>query len=612
MALASQTKHRVIENTSVPYKSYTDITNNEANFVAGQNILSTSKQLMERRPGFSAAMESTPTAFTALAREFKWSKFNGTSFYSMVNDISGGTSKVYKKLIGTDANYVLLFTSATTNAFSFEASSNVLYFGNQLDMRAWNGTGNSYTWGITRPPGPVSVSTTGTGISAFAGGWFYRATYWDSVAGHESSSSDLSPCTGNVANKTIQIPLVASSNSRVTGIRVYRTTDGGSTDPSLMQEITGSPFANSTATVNDTTADASLSTRTAPGTASNDPPPLSFGLAVYGGRIWTADGGTVYFSGNEEISNGVAEECFPSGLDGNNYPWPRLVKALAPMPDGIAVFQGGQIGKIEGDRRDNFRRYTLMQKRGSVSLTSVCSLGGTDAWLDTSSQVWLDGEEIGFDIRTDLIGIDHSKAYMTIHISGRFHWLMLLDGGRGKIFVYDLDTKQWMVPWVVATGSTCLNSGEESDGNVVLSIAWAGTKMLKMNTASYNDNGTAYAASGTLNLLHTHPEGNAELNGSLDSVAIETDSHLNSAVSVLIDDDPATGTYQTITGNITDPPKRRQGVNLLKKIYTCGVDDDQGTQVPQGERASVKLDWAAVNSNFLCYTIDLAWKLAGQ
>lgn len=598
MATASQIKHRVIANTAIAYRSYIDITSDEPNFVAGQNILTTSKQLMERRPGFADNLEDTPTGFTDLAREFKWSKFDGTSFYSMVNDIAGGISKVYKLKIGTDASYVLLFSSSTADPFDFETSSNVLFFGNGTDMRAWNGTGSSYTWGITRPAAPVSVSTTGTGISAFAGGWFYRATFWDSAAGHESSSSDLSPCTGNVANKTIQVPLLASGNSRVTGIRVYRTTDGGSTDPSVMQEITGSPFANANATISDTTADADLSTRTAPGITSNDPPTPSSKLAVYGGRIWTASGGTGYFSGNEEISNGVAEECFPSGLDGNNYPWPRLVKALAPMPDGIAVFQGGQIGKVEGDRRDNFRRYTLMQKRGAVSHTAVCSLGGTDAWLDTSSQVWLDGEEIGFDIRTDLVGIDHSQAYLTIHISGRFHWLMLLDGGRGKIFVYDLDTKQWLPPWVVAVGSSCLNSGEDSDGNVVLSIAWAGTKMLKMNTASYNDNGTPYAASGTLNLLHIHPDGNSEIAGAPDHISVETDSHINSAVSMMLDDDPSTATYVDITNNSQNPSTRQQGVNLVKKLYKCPTDK-------QGQRISAKLDWAASDSNFLLYTIEI-------
>jgi hypothetical protein len=47
---------------------------------------------------------------------------------------------------------------------------------------------------------------------------------------------------------------------------------------------------------------------------------------------------------------------------------------------------------------------------------------------------------------------------MAVHISGRNHWLLLLDGANGKIYTYDLDSKQWMTPWLVTANSSCLNS----------------------------------------------------------------------------------------------------------------------------------------------------------
>ena len=60
---------REILNTAIPYKSYTDITSDEPNLVLGsKNILTTAQQLMERIPGFSDAIEGTPTTFTAAAR----------------------------------------------------------------------------------------------------------------------------------------------------------------------------------------------------------------------------------------------------------------------------------------------------------------------------------------------------------------------------------------------------------------------------------------------------------------------------------------------------------------------------------------------------------------
>src|SRR5262249_24435331 len=148
-----------------------------------------------------------------------------------------------------------IFTSATSTPFDFVVSNNTLYMGNGTEMRKYSGTGSTtQKWGVTRPAAPVTVGTTGTGVSAFVG-WFYRVTYCNSTTGHESSASDLSPCTGIATNKTNTIALVASTDTQVDQIRVYRTTDGGSTDPTEMQELTGSPFANTTTTVNEATAD---------------------------------------------------------------------------------------------------------------------------------------------------------------------------------------------------------------------------------------------------------------------------------------------------------------------------------------------------------------------
>ena len=65
--------YRAIENTAIPYKSFADITSDEPNLVSGsQNILTTAQQLMERIPGFSDAVEATPTTFTAAKVNLWW------------------------------------------------------------------------------------------------------------------------------------------------------------------------------------------------------------------------------------------------------------------------------------------------------------------------------------------------------------------------------------------------------------------------------------------------------------------------------------------------------------------------------------------------------------
>jgi hypothetical protein len=475
-------------------------------------------------------------------------------------------------------------------------------------MRAYSGTGSAtYKWGITRPAALVSVGTTGTGISSLAGGWFYRVTYLDNNTAHESSASNLSPCTGIVTNVGITLPLVASAEARVTHIRVYRTTDGGSTNPTQMQEITGSPFTNATGNVTDTTPDTSLSINTAPGTTTNDPPTPCSKLAVYGGRIWGAVNATTYFSGFEELpGRGVPEESWPSGLGGNNYPWPNEVTGQAPLSDGLAVFTPGKIWKVEGTQRNNFARLPLLERRGCRNQQVVAALGNSVAWLDTSSQVFLDGQEVGFDIRNDIKNINHSTAYLTPHIQGIFPWLCLLDGTNNKVYVLDMDQQAWLPPFVLASGSiaSALTSGESSSGNVVLTIALNKAKTYSLNPSVYTDAGNAYSPVCRVNLLKL---GEENKDGALDGINVETDSSIPSDVAYLLDDDPTVTNpgFTSIKVNEADPTGRNQGINLVEKYYKV-------TSAPAAKRASAQITWPTANTNFTCYTITVGPHIIGQ
>lgn len=587
---------RELLNTATPYRTYTDITSDSPNLVLGsQNILTTAQQLMERIPGFSDKVETgTPTNFTAVSRSGWWALWGGARFIHFVNDISGGLSKVYKWESGVDTNYVLIFTSAAATPFDFVISNNTLYMGNGTEMRKYSGTGSTtQKWGIVRPAAPLTVGTTGTGISLFAGR-FYRITYCNSSTGHESSASDLSPCTGTTTNKTNTIAVVASTDTQVDQIRVYATTDGGSTNPTDMREVSGSPFANATATVNEATADTALSTRTAPGTTSNDPPTASSKLIAYAGRIFSAANATTYYSGNEELpANGVPEECWPSGLDGNFKAWPGEVTSQRPLANGVAVFTRAKIWQIQGTQRDNFIFSGLLDRRGAISHNATAGLGNSVGWLDTASQVWLDGQEVGFDIRNDIKTIDHSQAYMAIHIQGRFHWLTLLDGANGKLYLYDMDTQQWMPPKVLPAAASALTSGESASSTVSLTVALGKSTLYKMNATSYNDGGATYSPVAIMNLLRL-----GEPDGPFEGVAVETDSHTNSDVSYLVDDDPtaAGATFTSMIVNSSEPIRRANGVNLVKKLYKPDT-------APMAERVSTKYVWPTTDANFTCYTL---------
>lgn len=600
MPTASRTAHRTIADTALPYVTNSSVTSTDPQYIGGQNVMTSLRQWLERRPGFSATIEQTASTFSNLRRQFVWRKWSG-AFIWMGCDVTATQSKVYKMQLGTDASAQLIFTSNSAEPFDFVISNNTCYFGNGTDMQQFDGT-RTVDWGITAP-------ASGPGISLVAGSanvytsWCYCYTYFDSTNGGESSPSAISACSGTFSSKNVRLGVTASTQSRVTNIRIYRTPDGGAQDPTQMQEISGSPFANSTTTHDDNTADASLGLRVAPAFLRNDPPTPSKGFVPYGGRIWSFNNNTTYYSGFEEISNGVPEECWPSGLGGNFYPWPNEVTAHAPLLDGIAVFMATQIGKIEGDSLDTFRRYTLLERRGTRSRTAVTSLGGSVAWLDTSNTVWIsDLGEVGLDIRPDIQSIDPTKAYVRIHISGIYHWLVLLDGANGKMFVLDLDKKRWMPPWTVGTTASALSSSETSIGVVDLLLARNTTKALKFVSGTYQDDGNAYAANVQTNMFWMSQEGNPAAEGTLSWVELKTDTVVPS-LSRMTDDDPRTGTFVALNTNVGPSPDVPQGSNLLTTRYP---DEQQRAQM-----LSLNISWPAQNSNFHLYTIDPGWHPQG-
>jgi hypothetical protein len=550
MPPASKTESRTVTNTALPYISNSSVTSTSPQFVPGsQNIMTSLREWSENRPGFSQAFDTT--LFNNLQRNFVWSRWtgstpNGGRFIAMYCDISG-TAKVYKKIIGVDANPVLIWTSSTAEPFDFVVSNNTCYFGNGTDMKKFDSV-TVTNWGIAGPVAGPTLALVGGTMNVFTS-WCYVYTYFNSNTQHESSPSPVSVCSGVFAASNVSLGVVASTDPQVTNIRVYRTPDGGAADPVLMQEISNSPFTNTTGTVTDSTLDVNLSIRTAPEFFRNNPPTPSKGFVTYGGRIWGFINNTVYYSGFEEIANGVPEESWPGGLSGNFYPYATEVFAVASLIDGISVFEAERIGKIEGDTLDTFRRYTLLEKRGTRSRTTVVSLGGSVVWFDTSNTVWLsDAGELSIPIRPDLAPINPQTCWITIHISGIFHWVVVLDGANGVLYVYDLDRHQWMPPWTLGAPASALYSGESATGVVNLFLARNKTKILTLASGTYTDDGNAYIPIVKTNLYSLTPDGYDSWQGTHDWSEIKVDTPPTQILQ-LTDDDPDRAAYTDITAN---------------------------------------------------------------
>jgi hypothetical protein len=609
MPTAARTQHKTTTNTALPYISNSSLTDTDPQFIEGsQNILTSLRNWAERRPGFSKPVETNPTVFKNLQREFVWRRWagsvpNGGQFFWMGCDISGGFARVYKMQIGVDPSAVLLFTSASAEPFDFVVSNNTVYFGNGTEMKKWDSNTLS-NWGIVSPAAGPSVTLVAGTMNVFTS-WCYCYTYYNANTDHESSPSDISVCSGVFANMNPQIGVVASTDPQTTNIRIYRTPDGGAQDPALMQELSNSPVSNVTQTVSDTTLDINLSIRVAPEFLMNDPPPPSKGFVAYSGRIWGFQTNTTFYSGFEEISNGVPEECWPSGLGGNFYPWDNEVTGHATLVDGITVFTAARIYKVEGTSLDTFRRYTLLERRGTRSRTTVTSLGGSVAWLDTSNTVWIsDLGEVGLPIRPDIQNINPLTCFIAIHISGTFHWLSLLDGANGIIYTYDMDLHQWLTPWTVGTTGSGLFSGETSIGNVQLMFARNNTKALQLGAGTYVDDGNTYSAMINTNMYSLTPDGNPAWKGVLDWTEIKTDKQVPSIVQQLTDDDPAVGTYVDLVPNQEASPDITQGKNLLTTRWTSNN--------PTAQLVSMKYGWPAVAVNFHLYTVDQSLHQVGE
>jgi len=507
--------------------------------------------------------------------------------------------------------------------------ANATNFG--VAFEAWNHTG-TYTLAVRdvkitiyKLGGPtVTVSGTSGSMSA-SYGYQYVYCYGNSNTGHISSPTPASASTGAFTSKaSVGVDVVASTDPQVNQIRVFRTTDGGG---GIYFELPNSPFANTTATITDSAADADLSIVVAPIAGFNDPPPLGLqGMVWFQNRIWGFLNASsfVYFSGWEEINIGVEEECWPSGTTGNSIAADDVVKALASTSDYLFIFTPVSIHKIEGDSLDTFRRSYLVKNMGCRSRTNVATLGRSVAFINVDNTVWTtDGTsltEIGQPIRNDIASLDQTKSSLVFYNYGVNHWLMLTDGANSRQYVYDLDTEQWMPPWNLAmtpqsaaASGTVTTSGESTLGVQKVLLATA-TKVLNLDPAVYTDNGTNYAASATTNLFDLVP-GTIELAtgsygigapaghiGELEYLSVETNAVQPDSIRVLIDDDPYQGVFSK--AEWANPrkvaPHRSQGEYLFENWWYFRMNT--------GRRAALNFTWNATGKHFKLYSYDLAFK----
>ena len=631
MALASQFSHKLLLNTALPYKTFTSPIDQDPQFVGGRNVMINSKAFCAMRPGFADYLEPVPTTFNHLMRFYSWARWDGTYFVMAVDKLPTGQMAVYKFQVGSDSSFVRILTememvgaAVTTSGvpFSFTVANNYLFISNPTECHKWSPDHGLQNWGILAPSSAPAITLVSSGslTATSQTGYSYVVTYVNSVTGHESSPSPLSAWTGAFTSKNISVSWTTSTDPQVDKVNIYRTTDGGARNPQEMGLVaqvlaTSSPYV-------DSTQDSFLSAvQFAPAFYQNDPPPAMASIISYAGRIWGIVGTRVWYSGQEEISNGVPQECFlgasVNSLDGNFYAYAVLLSALAPLSDGVAVFGANRIEKIEGDSLDTFRRYTLLAKRGTLTDLTTKVVGSSVIWFDRAKQLWLsDQGEIGKDIRPDLSEANLLTVQAAIHIAGEQHWICLLDPDNSLLYVFDLDVGVWNVPWSVA--ATTIESIDTAPGITRLVVGVNGTKVMLENPNLFLDGAVQYGAYAVTNPLSLAPDSNPDVVGYLHHVAVESNQYPPYTVSVKTDDDPgeiaAMQEHSLTTGfnqlnTVTDPPLRSNGQYLLQKNYMGNPDQT----TPACRRLAVRLDWTIAESAlWALYSIDLAMMAVGK
>lgn len=477
--------------------------------------------------------------------------------------------------------------------------------------------GVPYSTGIGDGGGspPYTLLYTAGAITAQSGyvwGYTYTTEY-----GNESNMSPLSDVSSLFTDQDVNVTVIASSDTQVNGINIYRSTDGGSQDPAIMRIVTSLP--NVTTTYTDSTPDIFLGNQTGPAFLTNTPPSPMKGFIWSNGRIHGSINATQYYTGLEEISNGIAEECVPSGLDGNYYKWPAEVGGLAATPNGVDVGLSSQYWQISGDSLDTFRKALLVDKVGTRNPNNVISVGTTVFWIDTSKQIWssTDGE-IGEPIRTDLMNIDMAQTFITYHKSKLYNWLCVLDALNSKLLIYDLDLDQWNTPWSVP-GMTCVFSGETTSGNIQLLGAFSTGHVMQITPGTYMDDGNLYSESMKTNLLPLMPfrsttQRNHEDAADLQQFEIEINAdgnrnpYLPDYFAAIYDDDPTVSIqndYNELTANLAPMPFGAAGVPQGKTLQAWSYKADSMSE--PCIRTAFWIQWNESENPWKLYSFDLAW-----
>lgn len=360
-------------------------------------------------------------------------------------------------------------------------------------------------------------------------GWQYSMCY-KSITGslgcRAAVLSDLysTSATGNFKDKIPKMYLLEQSDTtNIPTLVVLRTTDGGGTFYQLEETANGGTGGNGyrvyedenmnttaggSGTGTDPQTDAKISTaNVAPSTVSNAPPPMvnaplvtgtdapvaSTRIMYYASRFWYGIENILHYSGNEEIIDGIPEECWPSGTGakGNNFRFKSGLTQVEATDDAGYIMTRDDTYRITGVVRDAFAPTPVISGTGAAANQSqaITRTRRGLAWLTQDYRVVLvEGDQVQVvsdELRsqlTTLITSSGSRVNLTYFASLDQEWLVVTamiqnSPTLSRVFVLDIRRTEkigrpfWYTPWDIrAVGAI---AGRINDGEQATRLVWA-------------------------------------------------------------------------------------------------------------------------------------------
>lgn len=469
----------------------------------------------------------------------------------------------------------------------------------------------------------------------------------------------------------------ASSTTYVPWVGIFRTTDGGGTlfDLDTISNAGGVGATNtyndeflgsgsSGTTYHDPIPDTDLSANdTAPSLTSNSPPPTCNApsitgvsdpqpyspIAYYAGRIWFAINEVLYYSAQEELTMGIPEESFPSGLRGNFFRYSHPIKNVVSGTNGLYIFTTNSIHQITGTNKESFSSRVVLENVGVpiAQPRAVARLGSSIAVLTDDEKIVLlvENDKYEYDkviVLTDPLGTAISTqiaAYKEVDLdyyrNGSYEWLVVSchrkDSTINSVqYICDLTRSResdwkdifWYTPWYIY--STACVSGRIRETETRHRLVWYIWDPTTSNgcLAYLDDTGTTYTdaaallGSGATNYTHywgtnlfSVPPGNhinalrkAAYNPVLAEIRYDRKNFTgdaNPSVTYYTDDDYSTaGT----AGTNTIPSRRNQSSGYTSLVVPVRT---------QCQRAAVKFTGSANSYGAEYYNLSFVWEASG-